>query len=174
MVTTLLKEMKSKMSQLESKLDKLLQTSSKTPTYDRSSENYCWSHGRTFNHNHTSKNCRFQKPGHKEDATLHNKMGGSTKQCGEWLCGIIQKDNKNDTLKSSSIHNASCISIPSSQTHSAIVDSGCTEHYFPPSTPVLNLETNSNDFNVILPDSSKITATHTASVPIPALNEIAT
>ena len=38
---------------------------------------YCWSHGITQNLKHDSKNCTRRKEGHKEDATLHNKMGGS-------------------------------------------------------------------------------------------------
>ena len=79
-ITTLLKEMKSKLFQLESKMDKLLTSK---PTYNRNSDHYCWSHGRTFNPNHTSKNCRFRKPGHKEEATLSNRMEGNDKQCSE-------------------------------------------------------------------------------------------
>lgn len=37
---------------------------------------YCWSHGITQNLKHDSKNCIRKKEGHKENATLHNKMGG--------------------------------------------------------------------------------------------------
>ena len=37
---------------------------------------YCWSHGITQNLKHDSKNCTRRKEGHKENATLHNKMGG--------------------------------------------------------------------------------------------------
>ena len=39
---------------------------------------YCWSHGAW---NHTGKRCKSEKPGHKEDATFTNKMGGSTDSC---------------------------------------------------------------------------------------------
>jgi DNA-binding protein H-NS len=50
--------------------------------YDRNSEHYCWSHGRTRNPNHVSSNCRNKKEGHQDDATLHNRKGGSNNRCG--------------------------------------------------------------------------------------------
>jgi hypothetical protein len=42
---------------------------------------YCWTHGTTTNLRHCSKNCTRQKEGHKAEATLTNKMGGSTETC---------------------------------------------------------------------------------------------
>ena len=41
---------------------------------------YCWTHGRCA---HKSSECRNKKEGHKDDATLRNKKGGSKKNCGE-------------------------------------------------------------------------------------------
>lgn len=38
---------------------------------------YCWSHGITANLFHNSKTCRRCKEGHKKEATLNNRMGGS-------------------------------------------------------------------------------------------------
>ena len=73
-----------KILQLEVKIDSLLQNQRSPPKsshYDRNSEHYCWSHGRTFNSNHTSKTCHHKKPNHKDDATLHNRMGGSNLKC---------------------------------------------------------------------------------------------
>jgi hypothetical protein len=37
---------------------------------------WCWSHGICT---HTSKNCKFQKEGHKANATFKNPMKGSDK-----------------------------------------------------------------------------------------------
>ena len=37
--------------------------------------NYCWSHGACA---HTSQQCRSKKPGHRNEATFTNKLGGST------------------------------------------------------------------------------------------------
>ena len=42
---------------------------------------YCWSHGITTNLHHNSKGCKRPKEGHKEEATLQNKLGGSTELC---------------------------------------------------------------------------------------------
>ena len=39
---------------------------------------YCWSCGAW---NHLGKDCFRKKPGHKDDATFANKMGGSTYYC---------------------------------------------------------------------------------------------
>ena len=64
--------------------------------------------------------------------------------------------------------------IPPSSSHSAILDSGCTNHYFPPNFPVKNIKPTSTGINVTLPDSSTIKSTHTASLPIPSLNDNAT
>jgi uncharacterized phage-associated protein len=39
---------------------------------------YCWTHGRG---NHEGPNCNNKAPGHKDEATMDNKMGGSTYGC---------------------------------------------------------------------------------------------
>ena len=39
---------------------------------------YCWTHGRC---NHTSNACESKAPGHKNEATMDNKFGGSTYGC---------------------------------------------------------------------------------------------
>ena len=39
---------------------------------------YCWSHGAC---NHLGANCHNPKPGHKNDATFKNRMGGSNYFC---------------------------------------------------------------------------------------------
>ncbi len=39
--------------------------------------NYCWTHGHKVNQTHTSATCTHRAPGHKEDATTANTMGGS-------------------------------------------------------------------------------------------------
>ena len=42
---------------------------------------YCWTHGRTKNPKHTSATCKNRAEGHKEEATLSNRLGGSNKYC---------------------------------------------------------------------------------------------
>ena len=50
------------------------------PRYHRTNcrNHYCWSHGKC---GHRSDECRAKKPGHKDQATLQNKMGGSQRGC---------------------------------------------------------------------------------------------
>ncbi len=49
---------------------------------------YCWSHGITHNLKHHSCSCKRKKEGHKDAATLHNRLGGSNEICkptrGQW------------------------------------------------------------------------------------------
>ena len=40
---------------------------------------YCWSHGVTNGEHHTSSNCSNKKQGHQDNATILNRMGGSTR-----------------------------------------------------------------------------------------------
>ena len=72
------------------------------------------------------------------------------------------------TIPPASINN---LSLPSP---SAILDSGCTGHYFPPGFPLSNVQPNHHSLQVKLPDSSYIQSTHTANVPIPTLPPSAT
>ncbi len=46
--------------------------------YPRRYNMYCWSHGGC---GHLGGRCRDKKPGHKDNATFENKMGGSTNNC---------------------------------------------------------------------------------------------
>jgi hypothetical protein len=45
---------------------------------DGNKTTYCWSHGITTNLRLNGKGCKRPKEGHKEEATLQNKMGGNT------------------------------------------------------------------------------------------------
>ena len=42
---------------------------------------YCWSHGFDLHPHHCSKTCRHKKPGHQDEATYKNMMGGSQQYC---------------------------------------------------------------------------------------------
>ena len=65
-------------------------TPTPTPTFKKVSDNfkgnrqftdkYCWTHGAC---GHFGKNCRGKAPGHKDEATFENKMGGSKALCKE-------------------------------------------------------------------------------------------
>jgi hypothetical protein len=47
-------------------------------SYKIKNDNYCWSHGYQVGLNHTSDNCTKKAPGHKNNSTKSNIMGGDT------------------------------------------------------------------------------------------------
>jgi hypothetical protein len=49
------------------------------PPVHTATTGYCWTHGSSNNTAHTSATCKNQAPGHKDTATLTNKLGGSDK-----------------------------------------------------------------------------------------------
>lgn len=49
----------------------------RTGTAKRAPTHYCWTHGYTLSDKHTSKNCTRRVEGHKEEATMNNRMEGS-------------------------------------------------------------------------------------------------
>lgn len=46
------------------------------------SGNYCWTHGHRISKGHTSATCTNRAPGHRQDATAANTLGGSEKDKG--------------------------------------------------------------------------------------------
>jgi hypothetical protein len=50
-----------------------------TPSTALSEKTYCWTHGSSNNRRHTSATCKNKVPGHRDDATATNTLGGSTK-----------------------------------------------------------------------------------------------
>jgi len=55
-------------------LDKCIKAMSKS---SQKYETYCWTHG--IQHSHHSHECKKKEAGHKDEATLKDKMGGSVK-----------------------------------------------------------------------------------------------
>jgi hypothetical protein len=47
-------------------------------SYKPKNDNYCWSHGYQVVLAHKSTNCTKKGPGHKDEATKYNIMGGDT------------------------------------------------------------------------------------------------
>ena len=79
---------------LDSKLNQLIATTNalrsgnnaRQPTRNAAERraantSYCWTHGRTHTDNHMSQSCRNPAPGHQQQATLANRMGGSNYRC---------------------------------------------------------------------------------------------
>ena len=70
------------LQKIDKKLDDQTTTPSKSQKRKRGTrrvlDHYCWTHGAG---NHKSCDCRFKKDGHKDTATIDNRMGGSNAFC---------------------------------------------------------------------------------------------
>ena len=81
-IATTLQGLTNTLQALKDKVDGIDQAG-KERKKNNNSKFYCWTHGRTRNKNHTSGTCINKKEGHKEDATLDNRKGGSNKYCND-------------------------------------------------------------------------------------------
>ena len=81
-IATTLQDLTSTLQALKDKVDGIDQAGKKRKK-NNNSKFYCWTHGRTRNKNHTSDTCINKQEGHKEDATLDNRKGGSNKYCND-------------------------------------------------------------------------------------------
>ncbi len=82
-IEDLRKEIKKMKEEMQSKHKKKRKDSPPAQGKDENGDDitYCWSHGITRNLWHNSANCNRCKEGHKKEATLQNKMGGSEERC---------------------------------------------------------------------------------------------
>ena len=139
---------------------------------------YCWTHGHC---NHTRSSCESKAPGHKNEATMENKMGGSTYGCiltNTWRGGTIEltDETNNNQVKN---HLSHSIVVPPSSTIQTTnrsyadilkADSGATGHYLRKSKEKIlsNLQNATpSDTTIRLPDQRKIKPSTTGNLPIP-------
>ena len=59
--------------------------------------------------------------------------------------------------------------LPPSSQYEAIIDSGCTGHYFPSNNPLIDIIQTPTGLPVTLPDSTVIKSSHTGTLPLPSL-----
>ena len=130
----------------------------------------------------TTRIARAKKEGYKDEATLDNKMGGvegQVKMCRtltrKWQIGHTQKiklDNKLSTINLVSAH-------PTNIYNPLVVDTGSTAHFLQNTTsttdyihttiPVTNITATPSGIQVLLPNNTKMKATHTGLIDIPQL-----
>ena len=96
---------------------------------------YCHSHGITMNLKHNSKNCIRKKQGHKDEATLQNKLGGCEDRMKprkrttqkKWLIGNTTLNN-NININSLNVVSAHPpnINLHSKPHHNIVADTAAT------------------------------------------------
>jgi gamma-glutamylcyclotransferase (GGCT)/AIG2-like uncharacterized protein YtfP len=79
----LIKALLETQKRLEKRLDEMEKKENRNNNSNRRGGNrrqptgYCWTHGYVYNEKHNSQTCNRRSEGHKENATIDNKMGGS-------------------------------------------------------------------------------------------------
>ena len=117
---------------------------------------YCWTHGISRNLKHNSHTCTRRREGHKEQATLHNRMGGSNNVLQEKR----QSSKGGDTNNANKVNATSPYLYPG--TPKLIADTGCSVNSCDQncSIPLKNIQHKPNGTQVLLPDSSTMRSTH--------------
>ena len=72
----MLAQMFAQMQAMQNQMNQLANNNKATKT-KKVATHYCWTHGYTITDKQTSKNCDKRAPGHQEEATMTNRMGGS-------------------------------------------------------------------------------------------------
>jgi hypothetical protein len=139
-------------------------------SYKTNNENYFWSHGYQVGLNHTSANCTKKAPGHKNNTTKTNIMGGDT-----WGSEFLGQDGEVQIKYLSSQNFMNYLnftpSIPSQST--ALLDSGCTAHFLLANAKCSNKIPAATPLAVCLPTDDTIASTHTATLNMPSLPRVA-
>jgi hypothetical protein len=133
--------------------------------FNPSSSNYCWTHGYKVGKTHTSITCNTPKPGHKAEATQAENMGGS--QAYKELCVGAATFNNKTTFEV-------CRTPPLLAQHeTAIVESGCNDHFLLVNVPCLNKVESHTPLTVRPLNGATMESSHTADLDIPGLNAAA-
>jgi hypothetical protein len=128
---------------------------------------YCHTHGYCVIKKQTSLNCRNNAPGHKEEATRENNMGGSQngKPTSTWQAGANEKAEINEIINIDAITRTP----PLATNKPAIFDSGTMGHYILLDTACINKWSATKPISVKLPNGQYIESLHVAMLPFPNL-----
>ena len=76
-ITSSVTDLQQQVADLKRENDQLRQKQPRRPRTRRDNGNYCWTHGYRVRNQHTSATCQNKAPGHQDNATRANTMGGS-------------------------------------------------------------------------------------------------
>ena len=76
-LTTSITELQQQLWDLKKENNNLCSNNNCQPRKCHDNGNYCWTHGYRIGNNHTSATCQNKAPGHQDQATRTNTMGGS-------------------------------------------------------------------------------------------------
>ena len=76
-ITSSITDLRQQVADLKRENEQLRQRQPRRPRTRRDNGNYCWTHGYRVGNQHTSATCQNKAPGHQDNATRANTMGGS-------------------------------------------------------------------------------------------------
>ena len=76
-ITSSVTDLQKQVADLKRENNQLRQQQPRRPRTRRDNGNYCWTHGYRVGNKHTSATCQNKAPGHQDNATRENTMGGS-------------------------------------------------------------------------------------------------
>ena len=76
-ITSSVTDLQQQVADLKWENDQLCQKQPQRPRTRHDNGNYCWTHGYCVGNKHTSATCQNKAPGHQDNATHANTMGGS-------------------------------------------------------------------------------------------------
>ena len=76
-ITSSVTDLRQQVADLKRENEQLRQRQPRRPRTRRDNGNYCWTHGYRVGNQHTSATCQNKAPGHQDNATRANTMGGS-------------------------------------------------------------------------------------------------
>jgi hypothetical protein len=160
-----LEENSSELRELKSLLNQERRDKRGPRTFTSSSSNNCWTCGYKVVKTHTSLTCNTPKPGDKAEAIWAENMGGSQANKELWVGA--------ETLNNKTTFEVCRIPPLLEQHETAIVDSGCNDHFRLVNAPCLNKVKSRTPLMVRLPNGATMESSHTADLDIPELNAAA-
>ena len=76
-ITSSVTDLQQQLADLKCEYEQLHNKQTRHPRTRHDNRNYCWTHGHRVGNKHTSATCQNKAPGHQDNATRENTMGGS-------------------------------------------------------------------------------------------------
>ena len=76
-ITSSVSDLQQQLADLKRENEQLRNKHIRRPRTRRDKSNYCWTHGYRVGNKHNSATCQNKTPGHQDNATRENTMGGS-------------------------------------------------------------------------------------------------
>ena len=76
-ITSSVSDLQQQLADLKRENEQLRNKHNRRPRTRRDNGNYCWTHGYCVGNKHNSATCQNKAPGHQDNATCENTMGGS-------------------------------------------------------------------------------------------------